>query len=61
MNVSIDLLYKRITSMITYFTTVANYKLAHKEFRATRKFCAGILVATLYKHLHEVNLLLTSF
>ena len=40
-NVSIDLLYKKITCMIAYFTATAKYNLAHKEFRAARKFCTG--------------------
>ena len=45
----IDLLYKKITSMITYFAVVAMYNLVHKEFRATREFCEG----GLYKCPHE--------
>ena len=40
---SIDLLCKKITSMITYFAVIATYNLPHKKFRATRKFCAGCL------------------
>ena len=40
-NVSIDLLYKKITSMIAYFAAAAKYNLARKEFRAVRKFRAG--------------------
>ena len=37
-NVSIDLLYKNITSMIAYLAAVAKCILARKEFRAARKF-----------------------
>ena len=37
-DVSIDLLYKKITSMIAYFAAEAKYNLAHKEFRAARIF-----------------------
>ena len=40
-NVSIDLLYKKITCMIAYFAAEAKYNLARKEFRAARKFRAG--------------------
>ena len=37
-NVSVDLLYKKITSLIAYFAAVTKYNLARKEFRAARKF-----------------------
>ena len=37
-NVSIDLLYKKITSMIAYFAAAAKYNLARKEFRGARIF-----------------------
>ena len=40
-NVSVDLLYKKITCMIVYFAAVAKYNLARKEFRAARNFRAG--------------------
>ena len=33
-NVSIDLLYKKITSMIAYFAVETKYNLTRKEFRA---------------------------
>ena len=40
----IDLLYKKITSLIAYFAAVAEYNPAHTEFRATRNFHAGSYV-----------------
>ena len=43
-NVSIVLLYKKITSMITYFSAVAKYNLPHKELNAARTFCTGSYV-----------------
>ena len=43
-NVSIDLLYKKITSLIAYFAAVTKYNLVRKEFRATRKFSTGFHV-----------------
>ena len=53
MNVFYDSLYfKKITSMITYFAAVAKHNLAHKEFRATRKFHSS----TLYKRLRKRQL-----
>ena len=38
---SIDLLYKKITSMITCFAAVTKYNLVRKGFRAARNYCAG--------------------
>ena len=43
-NVSIDLLYKKITSIIAYFAAVAKYNPVLKEFRAAKKFCAGCCI-----------------
>ena len=40
-DVSIDLLYKKITSTIVYFAAAAKYNLARKEFRAARIFCTS--------------------
>ena len=40
-NVFIDLLYQKITSMITYFVIVTKYNLARIDFRAARKFRTG--------------------
>ena len=44
-NVSIDLLYKKITSMIAYLAAVAKYNLARKEYRAARIFCTSSYVS----------------
>ena len=41
LGVSVDLLYKKVTSVMAYFAAAAKYNLAHKKFRATKKFCAG--------------------
>ena len=45
-NVSIDLLYKKITSLqlIVYFAAVAKYNLARNGLRATTKFRVGSYV-----------------
>ena len=37
-NVSIDLLYKKITYMIVYFAAAAKYNLAHKELEPPENF-----------------------
>ena len=44
LNVSIDLLYKKVTSMIAYFAAVAKYNLVCKEFRAAKIFCTSSYV-----------------
>ena len=57
-NVSIDLSYKEITSMITYFVAVASKIWRVKSLEPLENFAQ---VATLYKHPREVNLFLKSF
>ena len=54
-NVSIDFLYKKITSLIAYFATVAKYNLARKNLEPPEYFAQ---VATLYKRQRESHLVL---
>ena len=57
-NVSIELLYKKITCMIAYFAAEAKYNLARKELEPPENFAQ---VATIYKRPRNNNLFFTSF